>query len=44
MTLQAHPELCALAPDLTILMCTSGRGAYEDALDTIEAHAKLARP
>ena len=41
MTQQTHPEMCALAPDLTILSCYSGHGGYENALDDIRAHAGL---
>jgi hypothetical protein len=41
MTQQAHPQMCALAPDLEILKCFTGHGGYEDALDEIRTHAGL---
>ena len=41
MTQMVHPEICALAPDMTILSCHSGHGGYLDALDTIRDHAGL---
>jgi hypothetical protein len=41
MTLDGHPEMCALAPDMTILGCHMGHGAYEYAWDDIRAHAGL---
>ena len=40
-TLRAHPEMCALAPDMTILGCYTGHGAYEDALNEIREHADI---
>jgi hypothetical protein len=41
MTQQTHPEMCALAPDMTILGCYSGHGGYSNALDDIRDHAGL---
>ena len=41
MTQNTHPEMCSLAPDLSILGCYSGHGGYEDALDDIREHAGL---
>ena len=41
MTLDNHPEMCALAPDMTILGCHTGHGSYEGAMDDIRAHAGI---
>ncbi len=41
LTLDSYPEMCALAPDLTILGCYTGHGKHEDAFVDIEAHAGL---
>jgi len=41
MTQQVHPEMCALAPDMTIISCYSGHGGYEGALNDIRAHAGM---
>lgn len=38
---RTHPEMCALAPDMTIISCYSGHGGYESAMDDIKAHAGL---
>jgi len=38
---QAHPAVCALAPDMTIMSCYTGHGAYADAFDDIKAHAGI---
>ena len=39
MTQDRHPEMCALAPDMTIISCYAGHGGYDQALDAIMAHA-----
>jgi hypothetical protein len=39
MTNEAHPELCVIAPDMTILSCDSGHGTIESGLDVIREHA-----
>ena len=36
-----RPELCALAPDMTILQCETGHDKYQALLTTIQAHAEL---
>lgn len=41
MTLTWHPEMCAIAPDMTILGCHEGHGTYEDAFNDIRAHAGI---
>jgi len=41
MTQENNPELCALAPDMTIVDCTWGHGKIEEMLDNIRAHAGL---
>ena len=41
MTQEVHPEMCAIAPDMTIISCYSGHGGYEDALNDIKSHAGL---
>ena len=41
MTLVSRPELCALAPDLTILDCYTGHGTHEQALEDIRIHAGI---
>lgn len=41
MTQKVHPELCAFAPDMTIIKCYSGHGSYERALNQIMDHAGL---
>ena len=39
--LDHHPEMCAIAPDMTILGCYTGHGAYEYGLDDIRNHAGI---
>jgi len=41
MTQAVHPEMCALAPDWTIISCASGHGTYSGLLNDIKAHAGL---
>ena len=41
MTLNSHPEMCALAPDMTILGCYLGHGKHEAAFEDIRAHAGM---
>ena len=41
MTALSIPELCAIAPDMTIISCSQGHGAYEFILDDIKSHAGL---
>ena len=41
MTQERHPELCALAPDMTIISCYHGHNGYNDALDDIKEHAGI---
>ena len=41
MDLIAHPEMCALAPDMTILGCYTGHGTYEQAFEDIRRHAGI---
>ncbi len=41
MTQERHPEMCALTPDMSIISCHVGHGAYVDALDAIRDHAGL---
>ena len=41
MTQTRHPEMCGLAPDMTIISCTYGHGGYDQVLDDIKAHAGL---
>ena len=36
-----HPEMCSLAPDMTIISCHVGHGGYNEALNAIKAHAGL---
>jgi hypothetical protein len=36
-----RPELCALTPDMEILACTTGHGAYQGLLNQIKTHAGL---
>ncbi len=40
-THQVHPEMCAIAPDMTIIKCFSGHGGHELALTQIRDHAGL---
>jgi len=39
MTQRRHPELCALTPDMRILSCAVGHGAYRRLLDDIRRHS-----
>jgi hypothetical protein len=41
MTQNAHPELCALTPELAIISCYAGHGKIENALQDIRVHAGL---
>jgi len=41
MTQERHPEMCALAPDMTIITCFAGHESYGDALQAIRDHAGL---
>jgi len=41
MTQDRHPEMCGIAPDMTIITCYYGHGGYDRALDDIKAHAGL---
>ncbi len=41
MTQAVHPEICAFAPDMTIINCYTVHGNYADALDAIREHAGL---
>lgn len=41
MTQNTHPEMCALAPDMTIISCYSGHGAHNQAFAAIRTHAGL---
>ena len=41
MTTNTHPEVCGLAPDMTIISCHASHGGYERALDDIKEHAGL---
>ncbi len=41
MTQAKHPEMCALAPDMTIIQCFDGHGAHFNALAAIKQHAGL---
>lgn len=36
-----RPELCVLAPDMTILECATGHNKVPGLLDSIKAHAGL---
>ena len=38
---QSHPQVCAIAPDMTIISCYAGHGEYVEALDDIEQHAGI---
>ena len=42
MTQNAHPELCALTPELAIISCYHGHGTIESALQDIRDHAAAA--
>ena len=41
MTQDAHPEICAMTPELEILDCFVGHGGYDDAFDVIKNHAGI---
>ena len=41
MTQDRHPEMCGIAPDMTIITCFYGHGGYDQALEAIKAHAGL---
>lgn len=41
MTQATHPEMCALAPDMTIISCDDGHNGYKNMLDDIREHAGL---
>jgi len=41
MTQERHPEMCALAPDMTLISCYSGHGGYDKALADIKLDAGL---
>ena len=41
LTLQVHPEMCALTPDFEFIECFSGHGGHNRALDAIREHAGL---
>ena len=38
---RVHPEICAIAPDMSIISCDSGHGGFQVAMDDIEDHAGL---
>ena len=38
---RVHPEICAIAPDMSIISCDSGHGGYQLAMDDIKDHAGL---
>ena len=40
-TQDAHPEVCAVTPELEILECFVGHGGAADALDVIRSHAGI---
>ena len=42
MTQNAHPELCAVTPELMIISCYTGHGTIHTALEDIRAHAAAA--
>ena len=42
MTQNAHPELCAVTPELMIISCYNGHGTIHTALEDIRAHAAAA--
>lgn len=41
MTQEAHPEMCAVSPEMRIISCYAGHGGYENALNDIRVHAGL---
>lgn len=41
MTQEVNPEICAIAPDMTIIKCFTGHGSHEQALIQIMDHAGL---
>ena len=41
LTETAHPEMCAITPEMEIISCYDGHGGHEAALDDIRAHAGL---
>lgn len=44
MTQLAHPEMCAVAPDMTLISCGSGHKGYLQRLQDIKAHAAKMGP
>lgn len=38
MSTLSHPQMCAIAPDMTILNCYTGHGGHNQALDAIRGH------
>ena len=41
LTNETLPEVCSLAPDLTIIKCYSGHGGYENSFNDIRIHAGM---
>ena len=41
LTQNAHPEVCALTPELEVIDCFVGHGGSDDALDVIRSHADI---
>ncbi len=41
MTQNAHPEVCAIAPDMTIISCGAGHKSFTSRLNDIKAYAGL---
>lgn len=41
LTQEAHPEICALTPELEVIDCFVGHGGSDDALDVIRSHAGI---
>lgn len=41
LTQDAHPEVCAMTPELEVIDCFVGHGGSDDALDVIRSHAVI---
>jgi hypothetical protein len=39
MTQESYPEVCVIAPDMSLVQCYAGHGFVEAALDDVKAHA-----
>ena len=44
MTQSTHPEVCAVAPDMTLISCGSGHKSYLQRLQDIKSHAAKMGP